>query len=527
LPVLATVLIIMVGKSVASFAIVRMFKYSTTTALTISASLAQIGEFSFILAAMGVALHILPEEGRDLILAGAMISIILNPLMFFLADRLRPLLETRLVQRRVEPATSAVSPGAVEPSLEPTLTGESTVIDEPAAAAAAVETGDEPVQTELSGHTILVGFGRVGSVIGEGFKADGEPFLVIEDSDARVAEARALGIEVVVGNAASPEVLALANVEGARRLVIAMRNSFEAGQATEQCRKLNPAIDIVVRAHSQEEREYLMRMGANTVLMGEREIGLGMLAFLEGRRPQEAGTAEPAEPEASPKLAPAENFITKAIEPTLTASPAAAPAAVAVTEETLVDLPVEPVETGSPAPVVEVAAAQDGPASPVVPAVAEPSEDHVPAPPEVIALPDRSEPAAAVVEGDPAPPEAPVPPAEPGPAPEPAPTPEPSPAPEPEPQPQPVPEPPSVPEPAPKPAEPVEVPAPSPHEIPPGPSEVPQGPPPESEPSPAEVPASDPSPQELPGNSPAEMSGEPEADEPETGVEPARPREDG
>src|SRR5690606_36031823 len=81
-PLLATFAIIVLGKSVAAFAIVRAFGHPTRTALTVSASLAQIGEFSFILAGLGTGLGILPPEGRDLILAGAILSIFANPFVF-------------------------------------------------------------------------------------------------------------------------------------------------------------------------------------------------------------------------------------------------------------------------------------------------------------------------------------------------------------------------------------------------------------------------------------------------------------
>ena len=527
LPVLGALFIILIGKSVAAFLIVLAFRRPVSTALTISASLAQIGEFSFILAAMGVSLHILPEEGRDLILAGAMISIILNPLMFFIADRLRPRLEARAALRRGEPAgVEPVVSAPVEPSLEPTTEASASVAaEEPVIAP---EPDDVPTPTTLSGHTILVGFGRVGSVIGEGLKADGEPFLVIEDSDSRIAEARALAIEVVVGNAASPEVLALANVEGARRLVIAMRNSFEAGQAVEQCRKLNAGIDIVVRAHSHEEQEYLTRMGANTVMMGEREIGLGMLAFLEGKRPEEAGPVTPEEPETSgPKLAPVENFLTKAIEPTLAGAAVAAPAAIAVTEETLVDLPAQSVE---PEPVA--AEPSVGEALAVEPALEEAASPSLQEP--VIVAPSPQEPESDVPEviilGPPGDPAEPVPPPETPPEPKPEPSPEPlpvPPAPEPEPTPEPVPPPSPEPTPAPEPVKPPEeVPVPAPTEIPQPPAELPTVPPAESEPTPVELPSVDPSPQELPGNNPAEMEAqerEAQAQAPETEQEEGEP----
>ena len=198
------------------------------TALTISASLAQIGEFSFILAALGVGLGLLPPEGRDLILAGAIISILLNPLVFALSERLAPRL-----QGRAGATPAIIVPERVEPGL---ATGVA-----PAGAAKAAETATtEPVPTALSDHAVLVGYGRVGSVVAEGLQRQGTPFVVIEDTEDRVVAARAAGLEVVIGNAASPETLALANVAGAKIVLIAIPNAFEAGQAVEQCRKLNP-----------------------------------------------------------------------------------------------------------------------------------------------------------------------------------------------------------------------------------------------------------------------------------------------
>ncbi|MGV3649896.1 MAG: cation:proton antiporter, partial [Devosia sp.] len=295
LPVLATLFIILIGKSVFAFLIVVAFKRPVGTALTISASLAQIGEFSFILAALGVGLGILPPEGRDLILAGAIISIILNPAMFWSIDILRPMLEGRF---RTQPA------GPVEPSFaDATLTGIDVTPDGPVTRQPVpdhvpapheedIERTSEP--TRLVGHTIVVGYGRVGSVVSAGLKGRGEPFLVIEDAEGRINAARAEGIEVIVGNAASRSVLALANVEGARTAIIAIPNAFEAGQAVEQARRLNPAIRIIARAHSDEEVSHLDHLGADTVIMGEREIGLGMLGWLDGSH-EDAGSVTSGE----------------------------------------------------------------------------------------------------------------------------------------------------------------------------------------------------------------------------------------
>ncbi|PZM12029.1 YbaL family putative K(+) efflux transporter [Rhizobium tubonense] len=269
--VLATVFIIIVGKSAAAFLIVIAFRRPIGTALTISASLSQIGEFSFILAALGVELGLLPEQGRDLILAGAIISIILNPLVFFICDRLKRVLESRVPQAE-ETAIDADGPEAAE-SANPVATDAGK---------------DEPAPTSLSGHAVIVGYGRVGSIVVEGLKQAGTPFLVIEDSDKRIAELRTLGVEAISGNAASAEVLAFANLGGAESLVIAIPNAFETCTVAEQARKLNPSILIVARAHSDAEVDEILRYGADTVIMGEREIALGMvdrLAQLHHDRP--------------------------------------------------------------------------------------------------------------------------------------------------------------------------------------------------------------------------------------------------
>ncbi|MBS1181627.1 MAG: ybaL [Proteobacteria bacterium] len=274
---LATLAIILIGKTVAAFVIVLVFRRPVKTALTISASLAQIGEFSFILAEMGVGLDILPAEGRDLILAGALISIILNPLMFSLADRLRPTLEAWL---EPVPDTEA-SVAATEAETPPTATGGD----------------DEAAQpTALSGHLVVIGYGRVGSVVADDLAGRGVPLLVIEDAEDRVRRLHDKGIETIVGNAADGRVLALAGLGRAEALLVAIANGFESGQAVEQARRINPGLLIVARAHSDEEVEYLLRHGANTVIMGEREIALGMLKILAARPTASSDAANGSSP---------------------------------------------------------------------------------------------------------------------------------------------------------------------------------------------------------------------------------------
>jgi len=252
LPIIATLLIIMVGKSLAAFLIVRLFRYSTSTALTISASLAQIGEFSFILVGLGVSLALLPERGRDLILAGAIISILLNPLCFVALDRWF----LRHPAKPVPPEAEGPAPAPTEPSREPVP------------------------QTTLSDHVVLVGFGRVGRSLTDSAGSACGPLLIVEENNDLAAKARAEGREVLQGNGADPEVLAACNLPRARFLLVAVPDAFEGGQIVQQARTLNPALPIVARAHSDEEVEHLTKLGATHVVMGEYEIAKAMLGLI-------------------------------------------------------------------------------------------------------------------------------------------------------------------------------------------------------------------------------------------------------
>jgi CPA2 family monovalent cation:H+ antiporter-2 len=266
-PVLATLFIIVIGKSVAAFLIVIAFRYPAGTALIISASLAQIGEFSFILAELGVSLGLLPEQGRDLILAGAILSIVLNPLVFAGVDRLIPRLDRRAVAVP-PPPPQAPLPERGDPAPPPALDR--------------VDLGTVRGPTSLADHTILVGYGRVGSLIGRALRDARSPFLVIEDSDTVAGRVRDEGIEAIDGNAARVDVLAAANALGARRIIIAIPDAFEAGPIVTRAKAANPAVRIIARAHSDAEVEHLSTLGADLVIMGEREIARAMVEQVLG-----------------------------------------------------------------------------------------------------------------------------------------------------------------------------------------------------------------------------------------------------
>ena len=236
-PVLATVAIIVVGKSVAAYWIVRAFGHGSQTAMTVSASLAQIGEFSFILAGLGVGLGVLPETGRDLILAGALLSILFNPILFTLAVK-------RI--RSEESSEVAAAPAAPD------------------------------VPAPCNAGVVLIGFGRVGSHIGTLVCGRGEGLTVIEDQKDMAAAARAAGATVIVGDATKESILRQAGLEDAATLLIAIPEGVEAGAIVRKARAINPKLVIVARAHSDEEVNDLVRRGADHVVMAERETASRM-----------------------------------------------------------------------------------------------------------------------------------------------------------------------------------------------------------------------------------------------------------
>jgi K+:H+ antiporter len=238
--VVGTLLIILVGKSLAAWVIVLMFGHPQRVALIISASLAQIGEFAFMLAELGVTLGLLPPEGRDLILASAILSILVNPLWFMVVDWLQP--RSRQVDRSAQPPVSAKD------------------------------------------HVVLVGHGRVGRIVSRALRDAGRPIVVIEGNAEIVGGLRAEGVSVILGNAEVPGVLESAKVADARLLISAIPNVFEAGQVIERARALNSSIEVMARAHSDAEVEHLKRHGAEVVIMGEREIARRMIEYAAERK---------------------------------------------------------------------------------------------------------------------------------------------------------------------------------------------------------------------------------------------------
>jgi len=252
LRVLVVVAIIMVGKTLAAMALVLAFRYPLNSALTVSASLAQIGEFSFILAGLGVSLKLLTPEGHSLILAGALISIALNSLLF----------------AAIEPAQNWIrSRSALARSLE--------LRDDPLA-----ELPMSVPQSVLTGQVVLVGHGRVGSRIAKALQDRNLPFVVAEENREVVEQLRAQNIPAVWGNASDPSVLIQAHVARAGMLVIATPDSFNVRKMVEIARTLNPAIEVVVRTHNEDEGRLLEQDEVGKVFIGEHELAQAMLGHV-------------------------------------------------------------------------------------------------------------------------------------------------------------------------------------------------------------------------------------------------------
>ncbi|WP_035878918.1 YbaL family putative K(+) efflux transporter [Cupriavidus sp. amp6] len=253
--VLGVLAIIIVGKSIAALTLVLAFRYPLNTALTVSASLAQIGEFSFILAGLGLSLGLLPPEGMSLVLAGALISIALNPVLFTAIEPVRRWMfqhsaGARRLELRIDPYAEL------------------------------------PMSTErknLEGQVVLVGYGRVGRRIASALDARGIPFVVAEQNRELVESLRRKGVVSVSGNAADPAVLIQAHIADAAMLVVATPDPLNVRQMVVAARTLNPDIEVVLRTHSEDESLMLRKEGVGTVFFGEEELAKGMSGHVLAR----------------------------------------------------------------------------------------------------------------------------------------------------------------------------------------------------------------------------------------------------
>lgn len=255
LKVVGVLAVILVGKSLAAALLVSAFRYPLNTALTVSAALAQIGEFSFILAGLGVSLGLMTSEGYSLILACAILSIAINPFLFraikpFQRWILAKSSLARTLGSRHDPL--AVLPGTVEPA-------------------------------HVTGHVIIVGYGRVGLRIGQALAEQSVPFVVAEQNREIVERLRRDGFKSVFGDASEPSVLIQAHIARARFLVIALPETLHVRAMMETSKALNPGAEIIVRTHSDEETARVVREKADKVFMGENELALSITRHIMDR----------------------------------------------------------------------------------------------------------------------------------------------------------------------------------------------------------------------------------------------------
>lgn len=252
LNVLAVVAVIIFGKSFAAMMITLAFRYPLNTALTVAASLAQIGEFSFILAGLGVTLGILPTQGMSLILAAALISIAVNPMLFTMIKPFKKwMLGFSELAQHLEKRTDPFS--------------------------------ELPMSTErkyLEGQVVLVGYGRVGKRIAKALTEHSIPFVVAEENREIVESLRKKGIPAVSGNASDAGVLIQAHIANASMLVIATPDTIDVRKMVETSKLLQPGIEIVVRTHNEDESRFLREENIGKVFYGEEELANGMCEFI-------------------------------------------------------------------------------------------------------------------------------------------------------------------------------------------------------------------------------------------------------
>ena len=253
--VAATVALIVFGNALVGFTVVRLFKLPQLTALTIAASLSQIGEFSFILAGLGVTLKVLPQQGHDLILAGALLSIVANPLLFAWLDRW---------QKRQQPG----------------------------AAVTQVLATNSEVPEDIGGHAIVVGYGRVGRELSRLLQERGVPLVLMESDPDRVEQARKHGLVTVRGNAASEAILRAARPDTAQLAILAIPQALEAGEIIAKLKAINPAISVLARAHSEAEVKHLLEHGADAAVLAERELAYSLADMVMATTPYRPARVE-------------------------------------------------------------------------------------------------------------------------------------------------------------------------------------------------------------------------------------------
>ena len=258
--VLVGVAVVLVAKPAAALAIVAICGYPVRTALTVAIGLAQIGEFSFILASVAKQHGLMPDDGMNLLVATAMISITVNPLLFRSIDRIeRAIHGMPWLWRLLDARHARRSKGL-----------------------------DLEASTRLAARTkplaVIVGYGPVGRLVDALLRDAGLETAIVDMNIETVRQLQAKGRIAVYGDAARREVLEQAGIRDAVHLVLSLPNSEERGSLVMLARELSPAVEITARARYLAEREVLTRAGANTVVSEEGESGVALARHVLERR---------------------------------------------------------------------------------------------------------------------------------------------------------------------------------------------------------------------------------------------------
>ncbi|WP_375659203.1 YbaL family putative K(+) efflux transporter [Bartonella sp. MR30HLJHH] len=257
-PLLATLFIIVIGKSAVAFFIVKAFRYSNATALTISASLAQIGEFSFILAGLSLSLGLLNNDAHDLILGGAIFSILLNPLVFVACNKIKKRLEKKSASSQSTQAIIDIDPQDSNQDFLP--------------------------MTLKNNHIVIIGYGRIGKCVALSLINRGKPIVIVEESKRLSDKAITDGFEAICGNIIQQEIMNAANISNADKVVITMLSTIEVGECIVNIRDMKKDIQIITHALSDIETTYLIDLGADVVVTDNEEIANGIIEYIMERR---------------------------------------------------------------------------------------------------------------------------------------------------------------------------------------------------------------------------------------------------
>ncbi|CDO40418.1 sodium:proton antiporter [Bartonella henselae] len=257
-PLLATLFIIIIGKSAVAFFILKAFRYSNATACTISASLAQIGEFSFILAGLSLSLGLLNNDAHDFILGGAILSILVNPLIFIAFDKIKKHLENLPKNSQDTQKIIDIDPKDPDQEFLP--------------------------MTSKTNHIVIIGYSRIGKCVALSLINRGDPVVIVEESKRLTDKAIADGFEVICGNIIKQDVMNAANMSNAYKVVITMCNTIEVGECIVNIRDMNKDIQIITHTLSDVDTAYLIDLGADIVVTDEEEIANGVIEHITGQR---------------------------------------------------------------------------------------------------------------------------------------------------------------------------------------------------------------------------------------------------